>query len=365
MSEPTQNGSTSGGPPKVLVSVIIPAYQCAAYIIHTLNSVLAQTFNRYEIIVVNDGSPDTDVLERLLAPYLSSIRYIKQENGGASSARNLGVREAHGKYVAFLDSDDLWLPQHLAKQVELLESDPSLGLVYSDSLLLEEDAPIATAFERAPQAPQVTFEALVSESCSIGTSTTVVSRQALLDAGGFEDRRRRSEDFDLWLRMAHSGSGMRYSTGVQVCHRVANGLAFDDDVMKESQIKVYEKILATLPVTTTQSVLLHDKIAELQARLQIEIAKKSLLSHNFPEALVAAKQANSVLKRPKISMAVWGLTFFPRILGATYRAYAQFLDQRHSRRLARSRTEQSPAKLGYEAFTGFVDEVPTWVKVQK
>jgi glycosyltransferase involved in cell wall biosynthesis len=366
MSEPNQNGAGNGAS-KALVSVIIPAYQCADYIIQTLNSVLAQRFTRYEIVVVNDGSPDTDVMEPLLAPYMASIRYIKQQNSGPSVARNRGVQEARGKYVAFLDSDDLWLPDHLSKQVELLENDPSLGLVYSDSLQLEEDAPIETAFETTPQAPQVTFENLVAERCTIGTSTTVVDRQALLDAGGFEESRHRSEDFDLWLRMAHRGSRMGYSTGVQVCHRVANGLAFDDDVMKQSQINVYEKMLATLPLTAAQERLLRDKIIEVKARLQVEIAKKSLLKDQFPEALVAARQANSVLKSAKLSMAVFGLRFFPHAFGASYRAYAQFLEQRHQSRLARFHRERNPegVKLGYEAFTGLVDGIPAWVKVGK
>ncbi len=366
MTESTQNGP-GNGTSLPLVSVIIPAYQCAAYIIQTLNSVLAQKFTRYEILVVNDGSPDTDILERLLEPYMAFIRYIKQENGGPSVARNRGVREARGKYVAFLDSDDLWLPHHLAKQVEILEKDLSLGLVYSDALLLEGNAPTATAFEKNPQAPQVTFEALVSERCTIGTSTTVVARQALLDAGGFEDSRHRSEDFDLWLRMAHRGSRMSYNTSVQVCHRAANGLAFDDNVMKQSQIKVYEKMLSTLPLTAAQEKLLRDKIVEVEARLQIEIAKMSLLKDQFPEALSAVRQANGVLKSPKLLVAVLGLRFFPHIFGAIFRAYAQFLERRHSSRLARFQKKQNPAgtTLGYESFTGLADGIPTWVKVGK
>jgi len=366
MMEPTHNGAANGTSP-VLVSVIIPAYQCAAYIIQTLNSVLAQKFTRYEIIVVNDGSPDTDILERLLSPYMTSIRYIKQENGGPSVARNRGIREARGKYVAFLDSDDLWLPHHLARQVELLEKDSSLGLVYSDSLLLKEDAPIATAFERTPQAQQVTFEALVSERCTIGTSTTVVARQSLLDAGGFDDNRRRSEDFDLWLRMAHRGSRMLYNTDVQVCHRQANGLASDHDVMRQSQIQVYEKVLSTLPVTAAQAELLRNKIAELEARLQIELAKKSIMKDQFPEALIATKQANSVLKSAKLSFAVLGLKFFPHIFGAAFRAYEKFLEQRVSNRVSRFRKGQNPEgnKLGYEAFAGLADGIPSEVKPGK
>ena len=181
MAEQSHNEAVRGVAPP-LVSVVIPAYNCADYIAATLKSVLAQKFTDWEVVVVNDGSPDTEALERELTPFLDSIRYLKQANGGPSAARNLGVREGRGRYVAFLDSDDLWLPDHLVNQVNLLQSDSSCVLVYSDSLLLREDAPIATAFERSPQTPPVTFASLVSEECSIGTSTVVASRQAILEA---------------------------------------------------------------------------------------------------------------------------------------------------------------------------------------
>src|SRR5260221_1550083 len=303
MSAAIQNGTRKESPlvlAPVLVSVVVPAYKSAAYIAEALNSVLAQTFSGYEIIVVNDGSPDTETLEQALIQYFAKIRYVRQANGGPGSARNRGIREALGKYIAFLDSDDSWLPGHLAKQVELLQSDPSLALAYSNSLLLQGDAPMGTAFERVPQDLHVTFETLVAERCTIGTSTVVASRQALLEAGGFEDQRRRSEDFDLWLRMAHRGARMSYSPAVQVCHRAGNGLAFDDNVMKQAQIDVYEKVLLTLPITGPQAELLCDKTQELQARLHLETARQALREGRFFEAEAAARQAGSFLKSTKL-----------------------------------------------------------------
>src|SRR5688572_7039612 len=113
------------------VSVIVPAYNSSAYIAETLDSVFAQTFDSFEVIVINDGSPDTERLERELKPYSGKLRYIKQENRGAAAARNAGVRAARGELVAFLDADDTYLPNFLEKQVELLESN-NADLVYSD-----------------------------------------------------------------------------------------------------------------------------------------------------------------------------------------------------------------------------------------
>ena len=352
-------------PASVLVSVVIPAYLCAPYIAETLNSVFAQTFPNFEILVVNDGCPDTEELERILAPYLSSIRYIKQANGGPSAARNRGIQEARGKYVAFLDSDDLWMPNHLYHQVQLLEADPSLALVYSDSLLLKGDVPMARAFERTPQDLQVTFEALVAERCTIGTSTVVASRQAVLDAGGFEDRRRRSEDFDLWLRMAHRGAAMSYSDSVQVWHRAGNGLALDDNVMRQSQIDVYEKALLTLPITAAQAELLCDKTQEVQSRLQMETAKEALRQGQFAEALAAATQANLTLKSAKLSVVIAGLRIFPSAVQAMYGTYERLLERATNRRMARFRSNvyRAADKPGSQAFAGLANGIPSGAKV--
>jgi glycosyltransferase involved in cell wall biosynthesis len=369
MTEASHNGAASAAKP-VLVSVVIPAYNCAEYISATLKSVLAQSFTNFEIIVVNDGSPDTEAMELELTPFLPAIHYVKQQNGGPSSARNRGTEEAQGRYVAFLDSDDLWLPNHLANQVRLLQSDSAPVLVYSDNLLLREDKPFATAFEKNPQVPPVTFESLVAETCTIGTSTTVVARQAILDAGGFEIGRHRSEDFDLWLRIAHRGGGMGYSSAVQVCHRVANGLSFDDTAMNQAQIKVYEKLLHTLSLAPGQDILLRGKIAEMETRLQIGIAKNSLLNEQFPQALAAVQQANSVLKNRKLSVATVGLKLFPRFFGKSYKAYSHYLEQREAARLANFFEKQNGAltagpKIGYEAFAEIANEASSWAKVAK
>ena len=128
-------GSTVDAPTTVknpLVSIVIPAYNAAEYIAGTLESVFAQVFTNYEIIVVNDGSPDSPALRQVLEPYRSRVRYIEQENKGPSGARNTGIRAARGKYIALLDSDDLWLPHHLANQVALIEGSQDLDLVYSN-----------------------------------------------------------------------------------------------------------------------------------------------------------------------------------------------------------------------------------------
>src|SRR5262249_7222970 len=147
------------------------------------------------------------------------------KNGGPSNARNTGIRLAQGKYVAFLDSDDIWLPQHLANQVGFLQRDPSLGLVYANALQIEDDQAIALAFDRVAQCQPVIFDSLLREKCTVNTSSAVVLRKAVLEAGLFDEQFKRCEDFDLWLRLAHAGVGMTFTREVQIGHRLANGLA--------------------------------------------------------------------------------------------------------------------------------------------
>src|ERR1700730_233454 len=150
------------------VSVIIPAYNTAHYIEATLESVLAQTFPDYEVIVVNDGSPDTPALERVILKYESRIRYIKQENRGLAGARNTGIRLARGELLAFLDSDDIWVPDYLASQLKLFEETPSLDVVYSDALHFGDPALAGkTYMQTCPSNGPVTLENLINEDCQV------------------------------------------------------------------------------------------------------------------------------------------------------------------------------------------------------
>jgi len=95
------------------VSVIIPCYNTAQFVAETLDSVFSQTYSDYEVVVVNDGSPDTPDLERVLGPYLSRIVYVKSDNCGLAGARNNGIRASKGELIALLDSDDAWEPRYL------------------------------------------------------------------------------------------------------------------------------------------------------------------------------------------------------------------------------------------------------------
>src|SRR2546430_792308 len=132
------------------ISVIIPAYKTAHLIAGCLDSVFSQTFQDFEALVVNDGSPDTPELETVLQPYMERIVYIRQPNKRAAGARNTAIQQARGEFLAFLDSDDSWLPDHLASQMKLVDADPSLDLVYSNALLIGNPDRKRELMERCP-----------------------------------------------------------------------------------------------------------------------------------------------------------------------------------------------------------------------
>ncbi|HYJ47544.1 MAG TPA: glycosyltransferase family A protein, partial [Pyrinomonadaceae bacterium] len=183
-----------------LVSVIVPAYNVTEFIRDALDSALAQTFKDYGIIVVNDGSPDTAELERALEPYRASIVYLKQENRGLSGARNTAIRASKGSFIALLDADDMWLPNYLEVQVERMQADPTLDVLYPNALIFGDALEAGREFmDVCPSRGEVTFESLVTQQCTV-MICSMMRRETVLNAGLFDESLRSSEDFDLWLR---------------------------------------------------------------------------------------------------------------------------------------------------------------------
>ena len=181
-----------------LVSVIVPAYNVAEYIGDALNSVLAQTFTDHEIIVINDGSPDTEALEKVLAPYMSRIVYLKQENRGVSAARNTGIKAARGSLIAFLDGDDSWLPHYLEVQVPRIQADPTIDVLYPNVVMFGDSSEAGEEFMTiCPSNGEVTFERLLLQECNV-SNCSIARRETILRAGLFDESLRSVEDFDLF-----------------------------------------------------------------------------------------------------------------------------------------------------------------------
>jgi glycosyltransferase involved in cell wall biosynthesis len=193
-----------------LVSVVIPLYQTERYIAQTLASVCAQTFTDFEVIVVDDGSSDNGpAIARGTGD--ARVRVVTQANRGLAGARNTGIRESCGEFIAFLDADDLWHPEKLARHVALLEADPLVGISFSASRLVDDDGAPLGLVQRPSSAPFTPSNVFCRNP--VGNGSAPVIRRATLDAIAFEDKAlgrlcwfdesfRQSEDIECWTRIA-------------------------------------------------------------------------------------------------------------------------------------------------------------------
>lgn len=185
------------------ISVVIPTHNRAHLIGQAIDSVLAQTYKDYEIIVVDDGS--TDNTRELLSEYWDSISYIYQENQGASAARNTGIKVAKGNYISFLDSDDWYLPNRIEKHVEILEQFNDISIVYSNFSQADANGNILKreAVAQSQLRSGYIFEEVLLRKAMFGNvQTWTVNRKCFEEIGYFNTELKMSEDRELSLRLA-------------------------------------------------------------------------------------------------------------------------------------------------------------------
>jgi glycosyltransferase involved in cell wall biosynthesis len=181
------------------VSVVIPAYNSMEYLPQTLESVLQQSFRDFEVLIVNDGS--CDHIEQWGAELADPrVKLISQVNQGVSAARNTGIAQAQGEYIAFLDSDDLWELSKLAKQVQCLEAEGEVGLVHTWMFFADEQGKSTGRVLRSDAEGWV-WEQL-AERNMVACSSVMVRRSCLESVGVFDPGLRINEDWDLWIRIA-------------------------------------------------------------------------------------------------------------------------------------------------------------------
>lgn len=180
------------------VSVIIPTYNSARFLVEAIDSALAQTFKDIEVLVIDDGS--TDETASLVRKYGPPVRYIRQENRGVAGARNRGIEESRGKYVAFLDADDTWFPHKIERQVAALGKCREYRACYSEFLIVDSDLnPIGISHSTRSG---LAIEDLLLRGNVIGSVCVVCERALFESAGGFDASLSQCADWDMWLRLA-------------------------------------------------------------------------------------------------------------------------------------------------------------------
>jgi glycosyltransferase involved in cell wall biosynthesis len=189
---------------KPTVSVIIPTYNQANFIDKAIESVLSQTYQDFEIIVINDGS--TDNTEEIIRGFKDKrVKYVKKyKNKGISVARNIGIKVARGKYIALLDSDDEWLPEKLDKQIKILQDEsPELGVVYSNLCYIDENGKnMNRKLRNSKKAEGYIYEDLLEKYCVGSPSSFLIKKECFNRVGLFDDLLSGQEDWDMWIRIA-------------------------------------------------------------------------------------------------------------------------------------------------------------------
>ncbi len=302
----------SANAPKI--SVIIPAYNIASYILETLNSVFAQTYKDYEIVIVNDGSKDTAELELALKPFSDKIIYAEQENAGASVARNSAISLARGEILAFLDGDDIWLPQFLESQVNFLENE-NLEMVYCDAEIFGDALFEGENFMRnSPSDGAVTPESLITGECNVITSGTILRKDLIDKFGNFDVNIPRSQDFDLWFRLAKHGARIGYQRKILLKYRVRpDNLSGSNVKRSERNIIALEMIKKKYDFTARETEIWQKQMVQCEAELELEKGKFCLANGEFSEAQTHIATANKYFRKPKLSMINWLIRFSPNL----------------------------------------------------
>ena len=188
-----------------MISVIIPTFNRSGYLIEALQSVLGQNHVDLELIVVDDGSSDDTVIR--LQPFLSRVRVHHQPHSGVSAARNAGIGMARGEWIAFLDSDDLWMPEKLSRQLHYLDRNPGLLICQTEEIWLRNGERLNP--RKYHKKPSGYCFPLLLDRCLVSPSAVLLHRTLLDAVGVFDESLPACEDYDLWLRV-----GCRYPIGL-------------------------------------------------------------------------------------------------------------------------------------------------------
>jgi len=283
-----------------LLSVIIPTYNRARFIAEAIDSVLAQTYTNFELIVVDDGS--TDNTRQVLQPYMNRIRYIFQENAGCSTARNTGLKEAKGEWIAYLDSDDIWMPEKLQTQVEDVCSFPDVcahsinTLIYRDHIGKEVDIFSFTGFNAEYRQERGFIERPLLPQIKFGfgwPQCMLTKKQILVKAGAFDNELRLWQDMDAFYRVAALGNWAYNSKPlVKILRREKENIELSSQSVRNransyrEMIKLLNKVLQSENLFASEHKQLRRKLGIYYSCLGLE----EIISKKRREALGSLKR---------------------------------------------------------------------------
>jgi len=273
------------------VSVVIPAYNAMNYLPETVESVLRQSFTDFEVLIIDDGSSD-HIVQWASQIADHRVRLISQENQGVSAARNTGITQAHGEYIAFLDADDLWELTKLEKQVRCLDNNPTVGLVHTWMLLVDEQGKSTGRVMKSNGEGDI-WKQLVERNI-IACPSVIVRRCCFEAVGIFDINLRSNEDWDMWLRIASRYPFAVIKEPLAYYRQLPGSLSKNCQVMEQAFHRVIEKAFHSAP-----SELLYLKNRSY-GYANLCLAWKALQSHERDYKLALHFQQQAISHYPQL-----------------------------------------------------------------
>lgn len=256
------------------VSVIIPSFNCGDYLGRAIDSVCAQTYADYEILVIDDGS--TDDTKDVIEPYGQKVTYLYQQNQGVSAARNHAIGKASGELFAYLDADDLWYPEKLERQVAFLDANQECGMVHSEmSVINEQDEIIHVRFyeETKRLVPQGYCLRQLLARCHIQPVTVVERRNTFDRVGGFDERLLVAEDYLHWIMIAAEGQSLGYLPEPLGKYRWRKGSLIGNQLrLLEGYVRLFDILLHEKAIALKNGAECADVLRARSYQVQRELA---------------------------------------------------------------------------------------------
>lgn len=228
------------------VSIIIPTFNSARFVGRAIDTALSQTYTNYEVIVVDDGS--IDETRDVVAQFGDKVRYLYQTNRGASAARNLGLSQTSGEFIAYLDADDMWYPHRLEKQVAFLDAHKECGVVHSDVTIIDEKDDVIhyrLNLETRRKYPEGYCTLDLLRRCHVHMPTVLERRACIERVGHFDERVKSAQDYLHWILVAMEQMAFGYIAEPLAMYRMtANSLSSSPRRVLDDFVIIFESLLA-------------------------------------------------------------------------------------------------------------------------
>jgi len=270
----------------ITVSVIIPAYNAAQFIDEALESALKQTFQEFEIIVIDDGSKDRtkEIVQCYIQKFPDKIKYFYQQNGGVGKARNNGIREAQGEYIAFLDADDQWFPEKLELQMTYFEKNPNIDFLYSNAVIVDENSNDLNRLYVKKHEFKISFERMLRSLIHrdfIPVSSIMTKRAVLKELGGYDETLKFSENYHLILRIAEKFK-MGSQCEITMKYRVSpNNQSSHKELVNRTDIDILKQFVKR---NKNMSADIQQMVQKRLARAHYQLGYELFAQNHFIEA---------------------------------------------------------------------------------